>query len=63
MIVNSNKLQVIITDKKKEITKNENVVIDNKQIKPSLELLEIQLDNKLNFSLHIITYLSLLPIS
>ena len=34
---------------------NENVVIDNKHIKsaPSVELLRIQLDDKLNFSPHI----------
>ena len=55
MIVNPHKFQVIIIDKKKGGHKNENVVIDNKHIKsvPSVELLGIQLDDKLNFSPHI----------
>ena len=55
MIVNPDKFQVIIIDKKKGDHANENVVIDNKQIKsvPSVELLGIQLDDKLNFSSHI----------
>ena len=55
MIVNPGKFQVIIIDTKKRDHTNENVVIDNKQIKnvPSVELLGIQLDNKLNFSPHI----------
>ena len=41
MIVNPGKFQVIITNKKKGDQTNENVVIDNKQIKtvPSVELL------------------------
>ena len=52
MILNSDKFQVIIIDKKKEDHTNENVVIDSKQIKavPSVELLGIQLDDELNFS-------------
>ena len=55
MIVNPDKFQVIIIDKKKGDHTNENVVIDNKQIKTvsSVELLGIQLDDKLNFSTHI----------
>ena len=62
MIVNLDKFQVIIIDKKKVDYTNENVVIDNKQIKtvPSVELLGIQLDDKLNFiyvSLYICTYI------
>ena len=54
MIVNLDKFRVIIIDKKKVDHTNENVVIDNKQIKtvPSVELLRIQLDDKLNFSPH-----------
>ena len=66
MIVNLDKFQVIIIDKKKVDYTNENVVIDNKQIKtvPSVELLGIQLDDKLNFSPHMANiYVSLLPIS
>ena len=55
MIVNPDKFQVIIIDKKKGDHSNKNVVIDNKQIKtvPSIELLGIQLDDKLNFSPYI----------
>ena len=55
MIVNPDKFQVIIIDKKKGDHTNENVVIDNKQIKtvPLVELSGIQLDDKLNFSPHI----------
>ena len=55
MIVNPDKFQVIIIDKKKGDHTNENVVIDNKQINtvPLVELLEIQSDDKLNFSSHI----------
>ena len=55
MIVNPDKFQVIIIDKKKGDHTNENVFIDNKQIKTvsSVELLGIQLDDKLNFSSHI----------
>ena len=55
VIVNPDKFQVIIKHKKKGDLTNENVIIDNKQIKtvPLVELLEIQLDDKLNFSTHI----------
>ena len=55
MIVNPDKFQVTIIDKKKGDQTNENTVIDNKQIKnlPSVELLGIQLGDKLNFSPHI----------
>ena len=54
-IVNPDKFQVVIIDKKKRDHANENIVIDNKQIKavPSIELLEIQLDDKLNFIPHV----------
>ena len=52
MIVNPDRFQAIIIDKKKGDHTNENAVIDNKQIKtvPSVELLGIQLDDKLDFS-------------
>ena len=55
VIVNPDKFQVIIKHKKKGDLTNENVIIDNKQIKtvPLVELLEIQLDDKLNFSTHV----------
>ena len=52
MIVNPDKFLVIIIDKTKGDNTNENAVTDYKQIKsvPSVELLGIQLDDKLNFS-------------
>ena len=52
MTVNPDKFQVIIIDKKKREHKNENIAIDNKQMKSvsSVELLGIQLEYKLNFS-------------
>ena len=55
MIVNPDKFQVTIIDNYKGDCTNENVVIDNKQIKtiPSAELLGIQLDDNMNFSPHI----------
>ena len=55
MIVNPDKFQIIILDKKKGDHTNENIVIDNKKIKtvPLVELLGIQLDDKLTFSPHI----------
>ena len=55
MIVNPDKFQIIILDKKKGDHTNENVVIDNKKIKTVtlVELLGIQLDDKLTFSPHI----------
>ena len=54
MIVNPDKFQVVIIYKKKGDHTNENVVIDNKQIKTvsSVELLGIQLDDKFNCSPH-----------
>ena len=63
MTVNPDKFQVIIKDKKGDHI-NENVVINNKQIKnvPLVELLGIQLDDKLNVSHISVTYVSLLPI-
>ena len=55
MIVNPDKFQVMIIDKKKGDHTNENSVIDHKQIKsvPSVERLGVQLDDTLNFSQHI----------
>ena len=54
-IVNPDKFQVIIIDKKKGDHTNYNVVIANKQIKTvhSVEILRIQLDDELDFSPHI----------
>ena len=55
MIINPDKFQAIILDKKKSNLTNIPLTIDNQTIKsvPSVELLGIHLDNKLNFNLHI----------
>ena len=55
MIINPDKFQVIILDKKKSNLTNIPLTIDNQTIKsvPSVELLGIHLDDKLNFNLHI----------
>ena len=55
MIINPDKFQVIILDKKKSNLTNIPLTIDNQTIKsvPSVELLGIHLDAKLNFNLHI----------
>ena len=55
MIINPDKFQTIILDKKKSNLKNIPLTIDNQTIKsvPSVELLGIHLDDKLNFNLHI----------
>ena len=55
IIVDPVNFQVIIINKRKWDHTNENVVIDNKQIKtvPSVQILGIQLEDKLNLSPHI----------
>ena len=55
MIINPDKYQAIILDKKKSDLTNIPLTIDNQTIKsvPSAELLGIHLDDKLNFNLHI----------
>ena len=55
MIINSDKFQAIILDKNKSNLTNIPLTIDNQTIKsvPSVELLGIHLDDKLNFNLHI----------
>ena len=55
MIINPNKFQTIILDKKKSNLTNIPLTIDNQTIKsvPSVELLGIHLDDKLNFNLDI----------
>ena len=55
MIINTDKFQTIILDRKKSNLKNIRLTIDNQTIKsvPLAELLGIHLDDKLNFNLHI----------
>ena len=55
MIINPDKFQAIALDKKKSNLTNIPMTIDNQTIKlfPSVELLGIHLDHKLNFNLHI----------
>ena len=55
MIINPDKFQAIILDKKKSNLRNIPLTIDNQTVKlvPSVELLGIDLDDKLNFNLHI----------
>ena len=55
MVLNSDKSQIIILDGKKSNLTNIPLTIDNQPIKsvPSLELLGIHSDDKLNFNLHI----------
>ena len=55
MIINPDKFQVIFLDKKKFNFANITLTIDNQTIKsaPSIDLLRIHLDDKLNFNVHI----------
>ena len=55
MIINPDKFQAIILDKKKSNLTNLPLTINNQTIKSvtSVELLGIHLDDKLNFNLHI----------
>ena len=55
MIINPDKFQGIILEKKKSNLKSIPLTIDDQTIKsvPSVELLGIHLDDKLNFNLHI----------
>ena len=55
MIINPDKFQAIILDKKKSNLTNLPLTINNQIIKsvPSVELLAIHLDDNLNFNLHI----------
>ena len=55
MIVNLEKFQAIILDKQKHGYSNETIKFDNKTVETvsSVRLLGIQLDDKLNFSLHV----------
>ena len=55
MIVNPDKFQAILLDKRKSDHKNQRIVVENQNIKvlSSVELLGIRVDDKLNFNLHI----------
>ena len=55
MIVNPENFQAIILDKQKHDYSNETIKFDNKTVETvsSVRLLGIQLDDKLNFSLHV----------
>ena len=55
MIANPNKFQTIVLNKKRSDLTNTKFQIDNQVIKSvsSVELLGIQIDDKLNFNLHI----------
>ena len=55
MIVNRHKFQAIVLNKKRSNLTNTNFQVDNQVIKSvsSVELLDIQIDDKLNFNLHI----------
>ena len=55
MVVNPDKFQAIILDKRKRDHTDEHITVDNQQIKvvSSVKLLGQQLDDKLNFNLHI----------
>ena len=55
MIVNPDKFQAILLDKRKSDHTNQRIAVDNQNIKvvSSVELLKIQIDDKLNFNLHI----------
>ena len=55
MIVNHEKFQAIVLNKKRSDLKNTNFQVDNQAIKSfsSVELLSIQIDDRLNFNLHI----------
>ena len=54
MVVNPDKLQAIILDKRKSDQTNERITVDNQKIKvaSSVKRLGLQLDKKLNFNLH-----------
>ena len=55
MIVNPDKFQAILLDKRKSGHTNQRIVVDNQYIKvvSSVELLGIQIDDKLNLNLHV----------
>ena len=55
MIVNPDKFQAILLNKRKSDHKNQRIAANNqnKKVLSSVELLGIQINDKLNFNLHI----------
>ena len=55
MIVNPDKSQTILLDKRKRDHTNQRIVVNNQNIKvvSSVELLGIQIDDKFNFTLYV----------
>ena len=55
MVVNPDKFQATILHKRKRDYTDERITVDNQQIKvvSSMKLISLQLDDKLNFNLHI----------
>ena len=55
MIVNPDKSQVIVLDKRESSNTEVKVIIGSEQIQavPSVDILSITIDDKLNFNLHI----------
>ena len=55
MVVNPDKFQAIILDKRKRDHTDEHITVDNQQIKvvSSVKLLGLQLDDRVDFNLHI----------
>ena len=55
MIVNPDKLEAILLEKRKSDHTNQRIVVNNQHLKvvSSVELLGIQIDDQLNFNLHI----------
>ena len=65
MTVNTDKFQVFLNDKRKQDHTNEVVQIEEQSIKavPLVELLGIEIDDKLSFKLHISKFVTLQQIS
>ena len=63
MIVNPDKYQAIILEKRKRDRTDERITVDNQQIKvvSSVKLLGLQLDDKLNFNCTLAAFVNLLP--
>ena len=55
MVTNPDKFQAIVLDKRKSDHTSKHIIVNNQQIKvaSSVKLLDLQLDDKLNFNLHV----------